>query len=179
MAVTFVYLLMVALYNSYFRPFVVLFSIPMAVIGAFLALALAEQAISFFVMLGMIMLIGLVAKNAILLVDFANAQKEEGKSTIDALVEAGRERIRPILMTTIAMAIGLLPMALATGDGSESKNGLAWVIIGGLISSLLLTLVLVPTVYLTFENIFNAFSRLYGRLTGNKNKPVPTKPAEV
>ncbi|SFE62753.1 efflux RND transporter permease subunit [Spirosoma endophyticum] len=179
MAITFVYLLMVALYNSYFRPFVVLFSIPMAVIGAFLALALAEQAISFFVMLGMIMLIGLVAKNAILLVDFANAQKEEGKSTIDALVEAGRERIRPILMTTIAMAIGLLPMALATGDGSESKNGLAWVIIGGLISSLLLTLVLVPTVYLTFENVFNAFSRLYRRLTGNKNKPVPTKPAEV
>ncbi|GAB3896411.1 efflux RND transporter permease subunit [Spirosoma agri] len=179
MAVTFVYLLMVALYNSYFRPFVVLFSIPMAVIGAFLALALAEQAISFFVMLGMIMLIGLVAKNAILLVDFANAQKEEGKSTVDALVEAGRERIRPILMTTIAMAIGLLPMALATGDGSESKNGLAWVIIGGLISSLLLTLVLVPTVYLTFENGFNAARRLMGRVSGKKDEPVPAKPAKV
>ncbi|GAB4055133.1 efflux RND transporter permease subunit [Spirosoma litoris] len=179
LAITFVYLLMVALYNSYFRPFVVLFSIPMAIIGAFLALALAEQAISFFVMLGMIMLIGLVAKNAILLVDFANAQKEEGKNTIDALVEAGRERIRPILMTTIAMAIGLLPMALATGDGSESKNGLAWVIIGGLISSLLLTLVLVPTVYLTFENIFNATRRVYGRLTGKKENPVSAKPAKV
>ncbi|QHV97003.1 efflux RND transporter permease subunit [Spirosoma endbachense] len=179
LAITFVYLLMVALYNSYFRPFVVLFSIPMAIIGAFLALALAEQPISFFVMLGMIMLIGLVAKNAILLVDFANAQKEEGKSTVDALVEAGRERIRPILMTTIAMAIGLLPMALATGDGSESKNGLAWVIIGGLISSLLLTLVLVPTVYLTFENIFNSFRRFYGRVTGKKDKPVSANPAEV
>ncbi|GAB4027164.1 efflux RND transporter permease subunit [Spirosoma koreense] len=179
LAVMFVYLLMVALYNSYFRPFVVLFSIPMAVIGAFLALALAEQSISFFVMLGMVMLIGLVAKNAILLVDFANAQKEEGKSTVDALVEAGRERIRPILMTTIAMTIGLLPMALATGDGSESKNGLAWVLIGGLISSLLLTLVLVPTVYLTSENIFNGVRRVYNRIGGKKDKPVPADPAKV
>jgi HAE1 family hydrophobic/amphiphilic exporter-1 len=179
LAITFVYLLMVALYNSYFRPFVVLFSIPMAVIGAFLALALARESISFFVMLGMIMLIGLVAKNAILLVDFANAQKEEGKSTVEALIEAGRERIRPILMTTIAMAIGLLPMALATGDGSESKNGLAWVIIGGLISSLLLTLVLVPTVYLTFENGFNAASRAWNRISGKKSKPVTRESAEV
>lgn len=178
LAVTFVYLLMVALYNSYFRPFVVLFSIPMAVIGAFLALALTKQPISFFVMLGMVMLIGLVAKNAILLVDFANAQKEEGKNTIDALIEAGRERIRPILMTTIAMTIGLLPMALATGDGSESKNGLAWVLIGGLISSLLLTLVLVPTVYLTFENIFNGFRRLANRISGKKSTPA-NKHAEV
>ncbi|GAB3564056.1 efflux RND transporter permease subunit [Spirosoma luteolum] len=179
LAITFVYLLMVALYNSYFRPFVVLFSIPMAIIGAFLALALAREAISFFVMLGMIMLIGLVAKNAILLVDFANAQKEEGKSTVEALIEAGRERIRPILMTTIAMAIGLLPMALATGDGSESKNGLAWVIIGGLISSLLLTLVLVPTVYLTFENAFNGLSRLWNRISGKKPKPVTSHPENV
>ncbi len=96
---------------------------------------------------------GLVAKNAILLVDFTNKLKEEGRTVLEALVEAGKERLRPILMTTIAMVFGMIPLAIACGVSSENKNGLGWVIIGDLLSSLLLTLILVPSVYMTMENV--------------------------
>jgi hydrophobic/amphiphilic exporter-1 (mainly G- bacteria), HAE1 family len=152
-ALIFVYLVMVALYNSYYYPFIVLFSIPVALIGALFALALTGESLTIFAMIGMLMLIGLVAKNAILLVDFANKQREAGKSIREALIEAGKERLRPILMTTLSMIIGMMPIALASGYGAEMKNGMAWVIIGGLTSSLLLTLILVPAVYTTLENI--------------------------
>ncbi|MDX2127510.1 MAG: efflux RND transporter permease subunit [Chloroherpetonaceae bacterium] len=151
--ITFVYLIMVALYNSYLYPFVVLFSIPLAGIGAMFGLGLAAKTLSIFSMLGMIMLIGLVAKNAILLVDFTNKLKEEGMNTRDALLEAGRERLRPILMTTLTMIFGMMPIALSTSAGSEWKTGLAWVLIGGLTSSMLLTLLLVPIVYQTFDRL--------------------------
>jgi HAE1 family hydrophobic/amphiphilic exporter-1 len=152
-AILLVYFVMVALYNSYLYPFVVLFSLPVAIIGALLALALAGQNISIYVLIGLIMLMGLVAKNAILIVDFTNKLKEEGATVLDALVEAGKERLRPILMTTIAMVFGMIPLAIASGASSESKNGLAWVIIGGLTSSLMLTLILVPSVYMLAENL--------------------------
>jgi len=162
-AFVFVYLVMVALYNSYLYPFVVLFSIPMAVIGALFALALTGNYLNIFSLIGMIMLIGLVAKNAILIVDFTNQLRAEGKSVSDSLMEAGKERLRPILMTTFAMILGMLPIALASGASSEMKNGLAWVIIGGLTSSLLLTLVLVPSVYMTMEKYKEKYNRKFGR----------------
>ena len=153
--ILFVYMIMVALYNSFKYPFVVLFSIPLAIIGAFFGLALTMKSISIYSMLGMIMLIGLVAKNAILLVDRTNQMKlERGLSTYDALMEAAQTRFRPILMTTFAMVFGMLPIALSTAASSESKSGLAVVLIGGLISSLLLTLILVPVVYQKFDKIF-------------------------
>lgn len=142
-----IYLIMVALYDSFIYPFVVLFAIPLAIIGAFLALNLSLNNISLFAMLGLIMLMGLVTKNAILIVDFTNHLKEQGMHYKDALIKAGKERMRPILMTTLAMVIGMLPIALASGTASEWKNGLAWVIIGGLLSSLILTVFLVPMVY--------------------------------
>jgi HAE1 family hydrophobic/amphiphilic exporter-1 len=142
-----IYLIMVALYDSFVYPLVVLFSIPVAAIGAFLALNLSLSNISLFALLGMIMLMGLVAKNAILIVDFTNQLKAEGKYFKEALIIAGKERMRPILMTTLAMVFGMLPIALASGTASEWKNGLAWVIIGGLLSSLILTVFLVPMVY--------------------------------
>jgi hydrophobic/amphiphilic exporter-1 (mainly G- bacteria), HAE1 family len=146
-ALLLVYLVMVVLYDSFIYPFVVLFSVPVALIGALLALNLAISTLSIFTMLGIIMLIGLVLKNGILIVDFTNQRKLDGLSTYDALVDAGRSRLRPILMTTIAMVIGMLPIALANGAGSEWKNGLAIVMIGGLISSLMLTVFVVPMVY--------------------------------
>jgi HAE1 family hydrophobic/amphiphilic exporter-1 len=146
-----VYLIMVALYESVVYPFVVLFSIPVALIGAFLALALSMQSLSIFAIVGLIMLLGLVAKNGILIVDFTNHLKAEGMNRFDALIEAGKERLRPILMTTIAMITGMLPIALATGSGAEVKNGMAWVIIGGLSSSLILTLFLVPVMYMIID----------------------------
>lgn len=148
-----IYLIMVALYDSYIYPFVVLFSIPVAVIGAFLALNLSMNQLSLFSLLGLIMLMGLVTKNAILIVDFANQLKENGMHFKDALIEAGKTRMRPILMTTLAMVIGMLPIALAKGSASEWKNGLAWVIIGGLLSSLVLTVYLVPVVYYVVDSL--------------------------
>lgn len=150
-SILFVYLIMVALYDSFAYPLVVLFSIPMAVVGSLLALALTLNTLNIFSMLGMIMLIGLVAKNAILIVDFTNQQKALGYNSVEALIIAGKERLRPILMTTLAMVFGMLPIALATGPGAEWKSGLAWVLIGGLTSSMLLTLVVVPCVYLIFD----------------------------
>ena len=148
-----VYLIMVLLYNNYMYPFVVLISIPLAIIGSLLALALTTDTLNLFTMLGLLSLIGLVAKNAILLVDFTNQSKEKGMELKDALIEATHQRFRPILMTTAAMVIGMLPIALATGAGAEWKNGLAWVMIGGLISSMFLTLIIVPVVYYIMDNI--------------------------
>ncbi len=146
-----IYLIMVALYDSYIYPLVVMFSLPMALIGSLLALALTKGTLSIFSIMGLIMLMGLVAKNAILLVDFTNQLKAAGVGVKDALVKAVEIRFRPILMTTLAMVFGMLPIALAGGAGAEWKNSLAWVIIGGLISSMFLTLVVVPVIYYLFD----------------------------
>ena len=150
-AVLLVYMILVALYDSYVYPFVVLFSIPLAIIGALLALALTMESLSIFSILGMVMLVGLVGKNAILVVDFTNKLKENGMEWQNALITATKLRFRPILMTNITMIIGLLPIALAGGAGSEWKNGLAWALIGGLSSSMFLTLIVVPVIYYLAE----------------------------
>jgi HAE1 family hydrophobic/amphiphilic exporter-1 len=153
-----IYLIMVALYDSYIYPFVALFAIPVAAIGAFLALNLSLSNLSLFALLGLIMLMGLVTKNSILIVDFTNQMKAEGKHYKEAIVLASKGRMRPILMTTLSMAIGMLPIALATGTSAEWKNGLAWVIIGGLLSSLALTVYLVPMVYDVVDSVKEKFS---------------------
>ena len=157
-AIVLVYLIMVALYENAIYPFVVLFSIPVALIGALLALALTMDTLNVFSIIGMIMLLGLVSKNAILIVDFTNQLKGEGHGVEEALLEAGKERLRPILMTTLAMILGMLPIALATGAGAEIKNGMAWVIIGGLTSSMILTLFVVPSMYLIIDKLIAKFS---------------------
>ena len=150
-----VYLIMVLLYNDYIYPFAVLFSLPLAVIGALFAMALAMENISIFTLLGMIMLIGLVAKNAILVVDFANQLLSQGVYVKDALLEATQKRFRPIIMTVLSTIIGMLPIALAQGAGADWKNGLAWVLIGGLTSSSILTLVIVPLVYYLLNRVMD------------------------
>lgn len=152
-----VYLIMVALYDNWSYPFVVLVTIPLCIIGAFLALALARENLTVFTGLGLLMLIGLVGKNAILVVDFANQLREEGYSLPEALATATRMRFRPVLMTNIAMVIGLLPIAMTGGAGSAWKNGLAWAIIGGLNSSMFLSLIVVPVVYGLVESLLNRF----------------------
>lgn len=169
-----VYLIMVALYESVVYPFVVMFSIPVALIGAFLALALTMETLTIFAIVGLIMLMGLVAKNGILIVDFTNHLKAQGMELKEALIEAGKERLRPILMTTIAMIFGMLPIAISSGAGAEVKNGMAWVIIGGLTSSLLLTLILVPTVYYIVDKVKERAGRLMGRIRGKKEKAKDT-----
>ncbi|PSL29001.1 efflux RND transporter permease subunit [Chitinophaga ginsengisoli] len=147
MSLCLIYLIMVALYDNWAYPFVVLFSIPVGVGGAIIALALSGRSLNIFSIFGLIMMMGLVAKNAILLVDRANERLSEGDSLHDALMDAGKTRLRPILMTTLAMVIGMLPLALSTGASSEMISSLAWVLIGGLTSSMFLTLVLVPVVH--------------------------------
>lgn len=158
-AIVLVYLVMVALYDSFSRPFIVIFSVPLSFIGALLALALTNTSLNIFTILGIIMLIGLVCKNAILLVDFANHRKEAGDNTHDALIAANHARLRPILMTTIAMVIGMVPIALAQGAGAEMNNGIAIVVMGGLLSSLFLTLVIVPVIYSIFDSIGRKFGK--------------------
>ncbi|WP_417289671.1 efflux RND transporter permease subunit [Corallibacter sp.] len=161
-AILLVYLVMVALYDSFIDPFIVLFSIPLSFIGALLILALTNNALNVFTILGIIMLIGLVSKNAILLVDFAKHRETEGIDTYNALIQANHARLRPILMTTIAMVIGMVPIALASGAAAELNNGLAWVIIGGLLSSLFLTLIVVPIVYAIFRSLEKKWSNKKG-----------------
>lgn len=166
-AIVFMYLVMVALYDSYAYPLIILFSLPLALIGAFLGLALTMNTLNIFSIIGMIVLMGLVGKNAILLVDRANQMvREEGMGVKAAMMEAAATRLRPILMTTVSLIIGIMPIALSTGAGSEWKHGLAWVLIGGLTSSMFLTLVVVPAVYVLFERIRGFFSR------GGKKKDV-------
>lgn len=160
-----VYLIMVALYDNWVYPMVVLFTIPLSMIGAFLALALAKENLTVFTGLGLLMLVGLVGKNAILVVDFATDLRRRGTPLKEALYQATKLRFRPVLMTNIAMVIGLLPIALAQGAGADWKNGLAWAIIGGLNSSMVLSLVVVPVVYWLFDALLE-------KLGMNKVEPI-------
>lgn len=145
------YLAMVVLYNNWVDPLVVMFSIPFSILGAILALAMSGTSLNIYAMLGLVMLVGLVAKNAILLVDFANEQLEAGHSMDDSLIEAVKMRTRPILMTALSTIIGMIPVAVASGSSAELRNGIGWVIIGGMTLSTLLTLVVVPVVFKVFH----------------------------
>ena len=151
LSIVLMYLSLVLLYNNWVDPLVVMFSIPFSILGAILALALSGCSLNIYAMLGLVMLIGLVAKNAILLVDFANDRLGEGMPVDDALVEAVKLRTRPILMTALSTIIGMIPVAVATGSSAELRNGIGWVIIGGMTLSTLLTLVVVPVVYKIFH----------------------------
>ncbi|MDP4208172.1 MAG: efflux RND transporter permease subunit [Bacteroidota bacterium] len=169
-----IYLIMVTLYNNWLYPFVILFSIPLAISGALLALALTARSMNVFSIFGLIMMMGLVVKNGILLVDKTNDLLKDDKGTNsvnDALVEAGKARFRPILMTTLAMVIGMLPLALAHGASSAFSSGLAWVLIGGLSSSMFLTLVVVPVVYNTMTRLRTSLGKVW-KPSGKKIKVI-------
>ncbi|MDQ6767278.1 MAG: efflux RND transporter permease subunit [Candidatus Eremiobacteraeota bacterium] len=142
-----VFLLMVALYNSYRSPFIIMFSVPVAVVGALGGLALTHETLNAFSLIGTVLLIGLVSKNGILLVDYANQLRERGMERLAAIKESARVRFRPIVMTTAAMVFGMLPLGLGLDHAVQSRKSLGIVVIGGLISSLLLTLILIPVVY--------------------------------
>ena len=143
-----VYLLMVALYDAYIAPFVILFSIPLAAIGVLGLLAITGQTFNLFSGIGIVMLVGLVSKNGILLVDLAHLKVSEGMEKLAAIKQAARERFRPIIMTTLSMIAGMTPLALALDPGSAAKRSLGTVVIGGLSSSLVLTLILIPVIFM-------------------------------
>ena len=160
LAVLLVYAVMASQYESLKDPFIVMFSVPVALIGIVAALKLTSTSFSLQAYIGVIMLAGIVVSNAILLVDYTNIlRKRDGKALRDAVEEAGRTRLRPILMTTLTTTLGLVPMALALGEGGELQAPLARVVIGGLTASTLVTLVLVPTVYTLFEEGFAGLRR--------------------
>ncbi len=170
----FVYLIMVAIFESFLLPVTIWLSVPMAMVGAMLALALTRQTLNIFSMIGMIMLVGLVTKNAILLVDFTNTLRKRGLAVKDALIRAGSVRLRPILMTTVAMVMAMLPLAAGLSTGSEMRRGMSVALIGGLISSTGLTLFVVPVIYSLLESLKDRVFRRRG-----KSNAGVTDPAQV
>ncbi|RME74995.1 MAG: efflux RND transporter permease subunit [Chloroflexi bacterium] len=168
LSVLLIYMLLVALYQSWLQPLAILFSLPVTIVGAFGGLLLTGNSINIMSLLGLVMLIGIVAKNAILLVDYTNILRQEHGYTDRkaALVEAGRVRLRPILMTVFAIVFALLPLLFGQGAGAEIRAPMAAVLIGGNISSTLLTLILVPVMYNFFEWLSAVSRQIYRRLAG-------------
>jgi len=147
LALVLIYLVLAAQFESFIDPLTIMFTVPLAICGAFISLWLFDQTLNIFSQIGMIMLIGLVTKNGILIVEFANQKREQGIEKFEAVIEASRMRLRPILMTSLAMALGSLPIALSIGDASTSRIPLGIVIIGGILFSLVLTLYVIPAMY--------------------------------
>jgi multidrug efflux pump len=150
-AIVLIYLVLAAQFESLIDPFIILLTVPMAVTGALLSLWLTSESINIFSQIGIIMLIGLITKNGILIVEFANQRKHEGLKVRDAVVSAATSRFRPILMTTLAMIFGTLPIALSLGTSSGSRTSLGIVVVGGLIFAGILTLYVIPSVYSYFS----------------------------
>ena len=166
-----VYAVLVLLFGRFLQPITILFSLPLSIGGAILALLITQEPISLPVVIGILMLMGIVTKNAIMLVDFALEAMERGVPRRDAIVDAGRKRARPIIMTTIAMCGGMLPSALALDSGGEFRSPMAIAVIGGLISSTVLSLVFVPAVFVLMDEIGNGLWRLFSRFVGESDEP--------
>ncbi len=161
-----VYAVLVLLFGSFLQPVTILFSLPLSIGGAIVALAVTGKPISLPVVIGILMLMGIVTKNAIMLVDFAIEEMKRGIPRADAIVDAGRKRARPIIMTTIAMIGGMLPSAYGVGSGGEFRSPMAIAVIGGLMSSTLLSLVFVPAVFAVMDDIAKLGWRLFARFVG-------------
>jgi HAE1 family hydrophobic/amphiphilic exporter-1 len=146
-------MILAAQFDSFVQPVTIMLSLPLSVVGAFGGLYLSGMTLNIFSMIGIIMLMGLVTKNAILLVDFANNLRERGEEMREALIKAGRIRLRPIVMTTAAMIFGMLPVAMAISEGGEVRAPMAVCVIGGLITSTALTLIVVPVVYTLMDGL--------------------------
>jgi HAE1 family hydrophobic/amphiphilic exporter-1 len=162
--VALIYSVMVLLFRSLFKPIAILMSLPLAFSGAFVALFIVHMEISMPVMIGCVLLLGVAAKNAILLVEFTIEAEQRGKNVHDAIFEACRERARPIVMTTVAMTAGMLPTALGIGEGAGFRQPMAVAVIGGLISSTALSLVLVPVIYSFVDGFERWLNPLMGKL---------------
>ena len=171
-----VYAVLVLLFGSFLQPVTILFSLPLSIGGAIVALAITSQPISLPVVIGILMLMGIVTKNAIMLVDFAVEEMRQGVPRTEAIVDAGRKRARPIVMTTIAMIGGMLPSALGTGSGGEFRAPMAIAVIGGLMSSTVLSLVFVPAVFTVMDDIGSLTWRLFSRFVGETDDPATAKP---
>jgi hydrophobic/amphiphilic exporter-1 (mainly G- bacteria), HAE1 family len=178
LAIVFIYLILASLFGSFLQPLAIMLALPLSFIGVALALLLTGGNMNVMTMIGIIMLMGLVTKNGILLVDFANQLRGEGRERADSLLHAGRIRLRPIVMTTVAMIFGMLPLALAIGAGAEARAPMARAVIGGLITSTLLTLFVVPVMYTFLDDLGSwVSSRLTSASTHDATGPVPAPAA--
>ena len=175
LAILFVYMILASQFESFIHPFTIMASLPFAVVGALFGLWILGMSLSLFAMIGFIMLMGLVTKNAILLVDFAIQKMEQGMPMVEALEEAGAKRLRPILMTTLAMVFGMLPVALGHGQGGEVRAPMGVIVIGGLITSTVLTLVVVPVVFTYMETL----RKVPARIAAHFGRRAPGVPEEV
>jgi multidrug efflux pump len=147
LALVFIYLVLAAQFESFRGPFVIMLTVPLAMTGALLALKLTGGTLNVYSQIGLIMLVGLITKHGILIVEFANQLREKGMAVREAVMEAAGLRLRPILMTTAAMVLGAVPLAIAAGAGAESRSPIGWVIVGGLLLGTLLTLFVIPVAY--------------------------------
>jgi HAE1 family hydrophobic/amphiphilic exporter-1 len=162
LGILFIFLVLSSLYESFVTPLTIMLALPLAFSGAFVALAITHQSLNIFSIIGLVMLLGVAAKNSILLVDFSNQQVAKGKTRAEAMILAGKTRLRPILMTTMALIAGTIPIAIGLNEASKQRTSMGVAIIGGLISSTLLTLVVVPAAY-SFIDRFRVWANLKGR----------------
>jgi len=147
LALVIIYLVLAAQFESFVSPFIIMLTVPLAATGALLALKLTGATLNVYSQIGLVMLVGLITKHGILIVEFANQLRERGQSRVEAVIAAASLRLRPILMTTAAMVLGAVPLALAAGAGAESRSPIGWVIVGGLLLGTLLTLFVIPVAY--------------------------------
>ena len=171
MAVIFIYMILASQFKSFFQPLALMTALPLTLIGVVLALLLFRSTLSMFSIIGVIMLMGLVTKNAILLVDFAIRARDEGMARNEALLMAAKVRLRPILMTTLAMIFGMVPLAFALSEGAEQRAPMGQAVIGGVITSSLLTLVVVPVVYCYMDDLAQWFGRKFGAPAATPSQP--------
>jgi HAE1 family hydrophobic/amphiphilic exporter-1 len=163
LAIVFIYMILASQFKSFLQPLALMTSLPLTLIGVVLALMMFRSSLSMFSVIGVVMLMGLVTKNAILLVDFAIRAREDGTPRTEALLLAARVRLRPILMTTLAMIFGMVPLAFALTEGSEQRAPMGQAVIGGVITSSLLTLVVVPVVYCYMDDLANTLRRWFSK----------------
>jgi HAE1 family hydrophobic/amphiphilic exporter-1 len=163
LSLAFIFMVLASLYESVITPFTIMTALPLAIIGGIIALLLSNQPVDMFTMIGMIMLLGIVAKNSILLVDYIQQLMKTGKSIEDSIVQAGTIRLRPILMTSFALIAGMLPTALGLSEVGQFRRGMGIVVIGGIISSTVLTLLVVPAIFEYMAIIRRFLRRLIGR----------------
>jgi len=165
LAICLVFMLMAALFESFLNPMIIMLALPQAIAGALLLLMMRGQSISIVSLIGVIMLMGLVTKNAILMIDYTNTLRARGLARRDAILQAGPTRLRPILMTTMSMIMGMMPVMFALSRGSEQRSPLATAVVGGLLVSTLLTLLVIPASYTLAEDMVKKISGLFHRRT--------------
>ncbi len=164
LGIVFIYMVLASLYESFIIPFTIMLVLPLAACGAFFALWLTQSSLDLFSMIGCVMLLGIATKNSIILVDYINQSVQAGMTLHDAILKAGKNRLRPILMTSFALIAGMLPVAIGLNEASKQRTSMGVAIIGGLISSTLLTLVVVPAAYGYIEKLRRWGNRTFGAL---------------